>query len=141
MLRRIDIMVLTPRGRIVDIRNIDMFDNKGLKRVSLRLKRVSLRLKRVSLRLKRVFLRKNQEKKSFRKSVKIKKATAQICSQIAKFTRAQSTDPGREHRPVQKLHVKYLGHVTSRRLLKTFYVLYPKSILSSDLLKQRGKNK
>ena len=27
MLQRIGIMALTPRGRIVDIRNIDMFDN------------------------------------------------------------------------------------------------------------------
>ena len=30
MLRRIDNMVLTSRGRIVDIRNIDMFDNNNI---------------------------------------------------------------------------------------------------------------
>ena len=30
MLRRIDIMVLTPQRRIVDIRNIDMFDNNKI---------------------------------------------------------------------------------------------------------------
>ena len=30
MLQRIDIEILTPRGRIVDICNIDMFDNNFL---------------------------------------------------------------------------------------------------------------